>query len=183
MGRRYSDILKAAKDLPYLENYIKWMTSTENRQPNVGKRGAKKPSQKLGVIPFNLGLQGNQLAYESGALPTWEAHAAQIGNHAVALTAANVANVIKLERYSAARVIIVSGRSTEIIVKTSHITGRKYGTKGGHSTSLPFGKGGKDDPATEEAAFAVISAAIKGSSTTGIEITLKPEKFSAVSVA
>lgn len=182
MGRP-TRILKAAIDLPYLENYIKYMTSAENRQPNIGKRGARKASQKLGIVPFNIALQGNQLAYDSGALPTWEAHAAQIGNHATALTAANAANVIKLAHYKAARVNIVSGRSTQLIEKQSHITGRKYTTHGGTSTSLPFGKGGKDDPATEEAAFAAISAAIKTSATTGLIVTLKPEKFSAVSVA
>jgi|SRR5919199_4208137 hypothetical protein len=182
MSRRYSDILKAARDLPYLENYIKWMTSAENRQPNIGKRGARKASQKLGVIPFNVPLGAGQLAYESGALPTWEAHRGEIGNHAVALTATNIKTTVRLERYSAARVIILTGRGATGTEKVSHITGRKYMSHGGTSTSLPFGKPSEASTDTEEATFGTIAAAIRGAATAGVRVTLKPEKFASISL-
>jgi hypothetical protein len=158
------------------------MTSAENRQPNIGKRGARKPSKKLGVVPFNVPLLAGQLAYESGALPTWETYRAELGTHTVELTAGNVKNAVRLERYSAARIIIVSGRSATGTQKTSHITGRKYMSHGGTSTSLPFGKASEAAAETEEATFAAISAAVRGANTTGIRVTLKPEKFATLTL-
>lgn len=179
-----SDILNAARNLPYLENYIKWMTSAENRQPNIGKGAAKKQSQKLLVVPFTLRLPDGTHAATSGALPTWEKYQAAIGGHAVAVTAANVATAFKLERFTAARIHIITGRTPageRGIVKTSHITGRKYTTRGGHSTSLPFGKAAAAD--TEDAVFATLSADIRQESATGVEIAFTPEKSSPVSAA
>ncbi len=179
-----SDILKAARNLPYLENYIKWMTSAENRQPNVGKGAAKKASQKLLVTPFTLRLPDGNHAFASGALPTWEKYQAAIGGHAIALTAANAGTAFRLERFTAARIHIITGRipaGERGTVKKSHITGRQYTTRGGHSTSLPFGKAAAND--TEDAVFATLSVDIRQESATGVEITFTPEKSSPVSAA
>lgn len=184
MSRRYSDILKAARDLPYLENYIAWMTSAENRQPNVGKGKPRKKSQKLAIVPFTIGLPANQYAVDSGALDSWEKYSAQIGNHARVITTALAANTIPLDRFSAARVHVTTGMSTEPIVKTSHITKRKYTSHGGTSTSLPFGKTSEAATETEADVFALIEVNIATElAGAAHRITLTPEKSRIVSVA
>jgi hypothetical protein len=72
---------------------------------------------------------------------------------------ADANNLIKLGDFKAARVMVVSGRSAQGTSKTSAVTGMKYLSYGGTSTSFPFGR--KNETDTQQAGFDAIRAQLQ----------------------
>jgi hypothetical protein len=173
-GKRYSRILSAAKYYSSIDNYIKYITDSTKRGNRVGTGDPRPASKKLYILPFNIDLATGQVTIASGSEQAFTTYSAALGTHTTGTAPADEDNILKLGDFTAARVIITTGRSNNGVAKTSTVTGQKYLSYGGKSTSLPFGK--KTDTETQAAAFAEIKTAILGV-TAGAIVTLKPEVF------
>jgi hypothetical protein len=173
-AQRYSRILQAAKLYSAVDNLIKSITDSTRKGQNVGNGTARQPSQKLFIDPFNIALAENQVVPATGAAPSWTKYAAAIGNRASATAPANENLIVKIADFTAARVVINTGRSTTGVKKVSKVTGLAYLSYGGKSTSLPFGRNAAAD--TMAAAFEEIRTRVVAA-TPGAIVTLTPEKF------
>lgn len=176
MTRRYSRILGAAKYYSAIDNYIKYITDASKRGQNVGQ-GKKRPeSTKLYIDPFDVKMAAGQRAVASGALPTWNQYKsiAAVSNRVTDQAPADTDLIITPEGWKAARISIKTGISDNGIVKTSKVTGLKYLSYGGTSSSLPFGR--NDETETETAAFNTLVAAIEPTLSGNFDITYIPEK-------
>lgn len=176
-GQRFSNIIAAARNYPYVDNYVKWMTDVTKRGTRVGQGQPRPPSIKLYITPFAVPLPTGQLAEQSASAPAWNTHSAKFGTHTTATRPATDANVIQVRDYTAPRVKIKTGIKTTGTVKISAQTGKKNLDYGGTSTSIPFGKSAAGD--TVEGVFGDIQTAIYGGATppVGTRVTLIPEKY------
>jgi len=171
MGRRYSRILGAAKYYSAIDNYIKYITDASKRGQNVGQ-GTKRPeSVKLYVDPFGIKMAEGQRAVASGALPTWNQYRTQsdVSSRVSDVAPTDSDLIITPEGWKAARISIKTGISDNGIVKTSKVTGLKYLSYGGTSSSLPFGR--KDEAETETAAFADLETALGSTLSGNFDVT------------
>lgn len=148
-AQRYSRILESAKYFSAIDNYIKYITDSTKRGSRVGK-GKKRPaSQELYIIPFGRTLVSNesdptknQVVLVRGAKPTWDRvkNQPEVSARVKAIAPADAGLIVKLSEYRAPRVNIITGRSANGVEKTSAVTGMKYLSYGGTSTSFPFGR-------------------------------------------
>lgn len=173
-AQRYSRILQAAKLYSAVDNLIKSITDSTRKGQNVGNGSPRQPSQKLFIDPFNIALATGQVVPATGAKPSWTTYSASIGNRASATPPTNEDLIVKVSDFTAARVVITTGRSTTGVKKVSKVTGLAYLSYGGKSTSLPFGRNAAGD--TMQAAFEEIRTRILAA-TAGAIVTLTPEKF------
>lgn len=174
MARRYSRILQAARYYSAIDNYIKYITDASKRGQKVGSGRDRVPSQILYIRPYALDLGANTFAQVSGAKPTWDARQAIFAlNTKNSLPAGSVS--VKVDGYSAARVVITTGRGAGV-PETSKVTGMKYLKYGGKSTSLPFGKSAVAATNTLAEDFAQIKADLVAA-IPGALVTLIPEKI------
>lgn len=174
MSRRFSRIQAATRYYAAVDNYIKYITDATRRSTRVGQGKARPRSQKLFIDPFGLKLASGQRVPVSAAQPAWTTYSGRFGGHTEATPPTDEDLIVKPADYRAARVIIVSGRSQTGVVKTSAITGMKYLSYGGDSTSIPFGR--KNETETELAAFEEIKAAINPEAS-NLLVTHQKEKF------
>lgn len=185
MAERYSRILSAATLYPQLKNYLNYIQTMDDRNPNVGQGRPRPASQVLFIRPFNYNLPVGQMHKTSGAQPTFNSYSSegQIGSRVTSVTPTGDGNVVDLDNFKPARVIITTGRSTTGTVKTSRITKAKYLSYGGTSTSLPFGKANDTD--TYADAVAAIRTTllgdenIQGRLTPNDRVAFQEEKLSA----
>ena len=90
---------------------------------------------------FLINLATTQLVRVTAAVPSVSSYQSKSELASRVKTAVGSGNTtIKPEGFSAARVIITSGRSASGTPKTSAVTGAKYLDYGGTSTSIPFGR-------------------------------------------
>jgi len=139
-SRRYSRIIEATRYYAAIDNLIKYWSDSTRRGTNVGQGEPRPPSQLLYVVPFGVSLATGQMARQSAAETAWQRYGSQFNNYTDATQPVDAGNVVKLADYAAARVIILEGRSNTGTVKTSAVTGMKYLSYGGSSTSIPFGR-------------------------------------------
>lgn len=175
-AQRYSKILQAARYYAAIDNYIQYITDATKRGQNVGNGSPRVASIKLYVRPFTEDLPIGQMVETSGAAPTWAARSAQFGTHTDPTAPTGEGLLIKLKGFSAARAIITTGRSATGIAKTSKVTGMKYLSYGGTSTSVPFGA--KNDTETEASAAGEIEALILPTLGANDSVKFQPEKYS-----
>jgi hypothetical protein len=168
MSKRYSRIIAASRYTAQLAAYQKWLTGESTRQPNVGKKGARPTSQILYVIPFAYTLTST-LVTQSAGQPAWQAYSENFALYTFTAVPQGSSS-IKIARYRAPRINVISNISTSATEMTSHITGNVYYVKKGKNQSVPFGNktGGG---ATAESAFTSISATIQN-----VKCVLIPEK-------
>lgn len=140
----------------YWDNYVNYLATLDDKQPNIGNGTPKPPQILLYIKPFALDLHTDQFLSAYGTNTTWSTQTAKFtGYTTAALTGDQIA--LKLKNVRPARVVIKTGMTTNSVVKTSKATKRKYLSRGGTAGSVPFGKNGS----TEEAnAFAAIKTAI-----------------------
>lgn len=159
MARRFSRIIAATRYYSAVDNYIKYITDSTKRGTRVGQGGARPASKALFIDPFGVALGTGQVVKQTAALPSWNTFKADFALRTDDVVPSNEALIIPLGKgYKAPRVNVVSGRSGTKTVKTSAITGLKYLSYGGISTSVPFGR--KDAADTIQAAFDDIKASI-----------------------
>lgn len=174
-SRRYSRILQAARYYAAIDNYINYVKDASRHSTNIGSGDPRPASIKLYVKPFGRTLATGQLIETSASEPSWNTYGSKFTNRATAAAPANAGLIIVPEDYKAARVKITTAKSAAGIVKTSRVTGLKYLSYGGKSTSIPFGKG-SDAAETMETAFLELRDAIKELLSGNFDITLIREK-------
>jgi hypothetical protein len=177
MARRFSRILQSARYYGAINRYIQWVQGTTTRGQRIGQGDPRPASVKLYLVPFGVALPANAKAVSSAAQPSWNSYSAAIGTHATATAPSDESLIIRLEDYKAARVIVKTNMSNQATVRTSNVTGLQYGSYGGKSTSVPFGR--KNGTETELAAFTEIETAIGANLSGNFRISLSKEKFSA----
>lgn len=173
-GRKYSRILAASRYYAAIDNYIAYITDATKRGGNVGNGTARPESQRMYIIPFGVDLPASTYAVTSGnkaSRTTYATHVSTINYTSLN----NTQRGIKISGYRAARLIIASGRSTTGVVKTSKVTGMKYLSYGGKTTSIPFGKDTAELTKEQDAVFTDAAAAIQAANA-GLIVTLQPEK-------
>jgi hypothetical protein len=138
-SRRYSRILQSARYYSAIDNYIKYITDASKKGARIGSGTARPASRILYVNPFGLDLGSGSLAKVSGALSTWNTRKTALTGFTLEDLPADTVG-LKLDGFRSARVVIVTGLSANGSVKTSAVTGMKYKSYGGSSSSLPFGK-------------------------------------------
>lgn len=173
-SRKYSRILEAAKYYSAIDNYIQYITDASKRGQRVGQGDPRPPSIKLYVTPFNVELATDQVAQSSAAEPSWTTYGSRFSSFTTATAPADAANVLRLRGYSAARAVIVTGRSGTGTVKTSAVTGLKYLDYGGKSTSIPFGKQAASDD--QQVVFDTIKNQVQAGFA-GAIVSLRGERF------
>ncbi len=176
MSRHYSRINQAARYTAALENYVAYIQGKTERQPGIGTRAARQPSQVLYVNPFSLNIGTADTIKVSADKQAWDTHEGAFGVHTLAaLPSGDVA--LTLKNFRASRVTIVTGRSNaERTVKESHITKTKYLSYGGTSRSIPFGKSASGASETELAVFQTIKTELAPVGST-LKVYLSPEKY------
>lgn len=178
---RYSRILESAKYFAAIDNYIKYVTDSTKRGSRVGTGKKRPPSQLLYLIPFGRTLVSdegdptkNQMAVARGARATWDRvkGEAEVNTRVKQTAPANAGLIVRLEDFRPARVNIITGRAGQGTAKTSAVTGMKYLSYGGKSTSIPFGKKVAADD--QQDTFDLIKAAL---SIPNSKISLSKERF------
>lgn len=164
--------MQAAKYYSAIDNYIAYINTAARRGQRVGTGKARPPSITLYVEPFNLELGNEVQAKTSASATSWNTHEAKFSAYTKTTLAQDVIG-LKPEGFSAARVIIVTGLETAGTVETSAVTGMKYKSYGGVSTSIPFGK--HNATANQMDVFNSIKGSF-GTLPATSRITLKPEK-------
>lgn len=177
MAQRYSRILSSARYYSAISRYISHVQGTATRTSRIGQGEPRPISQKLYVMPFAVSLAAGQKVPVTAAQPTWNTYAGQFTGRTDATTPANENLIIKLDDYAAARVVIKTGMRSQATVATSQVTGLQYGSYGGRSTSIPFGK--KTDTDGMLAAFTEIKTGLTPSMSGNYAISLIKEKFAA----
>ncbi len=151
--------LAEAKQLAvYWDNYVNYLSTVDDRQPNVGQGTPKPPQIALFIKPFAFDLATDQFIEANGTASRWATWETAFTNYTKAsLGSSETALGIKL---SPARVVIKQGMSTTKQVQTAKTTKRKYITYGGTNGSVPFGlQTGTDNELT---LFNTIRTNIKG---------------------
>jgi hypothetical protein len=173
MARKYSRILSAAKYYASIDNYIKYITDASKRGSRIGTGKPRAKSKILFIDPFGVPMADGQVVPVSANDASWTTYKAKFTLRTKDAQS-DEAKIINLANYTAARVIIHTGKSATGVAKTSAVTGMKYLSYGGSSTSIPFGRGSATD--TESTAFQEIRLSILTTATNAL-ISLKPEKF------
>lgn len=173
-SRRYSRIMEAARYYAAIDNYLQYIQDASRHSTNIGSGRARPPSQPLFIVPFAVDLAAGQMVPVSASQTAWNAHGARFAGRTVAVAPAAAENRIKIADFKAARVVITTGLSATGTVKTSRVTGLKYLSYGGQSTSIPFGR--LNDADEEATAFAAIEAAITPTLGANSRVSLTPEK-------
>ncbi|NET46199.1 hypothetical protein [Okeania sp. SIO2B3] len=179
-GQRYSRILSAARYYAAVDNYIKYITDSAKQGINVGKGTARPKSQTLYIRPFGVSLLDKQLAVVKSAEPTWTKYKAQVTGYTTATTPTTAGGAVDIEDYLPSRLNIKTGIGSTGVVKTSKVTGMKYLSYGGKSTSLAFGDkiadpGKSSETATFESLKVEVEKALVGG-TGGSRVTWIREK-------
>jgi hypothetical protein len=175
---RYSRILTSAKYYAAIDNYIKYITDASKRGSRVGEGDPRPKSKVLWIRPFFKELAENQKVKVSAAEPTWTSvrNITGVGTRVSETAPGDGNDQLKLKEYSAARVVIVRGRTAQGVKKVSKVTGMPYLSYGGKSTSFPFGSA-NDTDLVEEAYNEIRTAILGSSSFSGAIVSLIPEKY------
>ncbi|MEB3338971.1 MAG: hypothetical protein VKJ46_15985 [Leptolyngbyaceae bacterium] len=158
-GRKYSRIIQSARYYAAVDNYLKYITDSTKRGSRVGLGDPRPESKILYVQPFSVALAPKQLAKVSGAAPTYNTQESKMAGYTKAALAADEA-AVDIDGFRAARVIIKTGITTTKKVEISKVTGMKYLSYGGKSSSIPFGR--KTATENEGEAFLSLKTALAG---------------------
>ncbi len=173
MGRHYSRIAGAARYQQALTNYVAFIEGKTNRQPGIGTGKKRDKSQILFVKPFGAPAATSDLFQVSASQTAWVAHEGSFGSHALATLPSGGA-ALRVRGFRPARVVIVTGRQDNGVVKESHITKQKYLSYGGTSRSIPFGKAAAGD--TELGVYDTIRGLLVPTGST-VRAYLSPERI------
>ena len=173
-SKRYSRILGSARYHAAIDRYIEHLKGTTTRPSRIGKGDPRVASKVLYVAPFGMPLPAGQKVHVTAAAPSWSTYGGRFASRTVDVAPANEALIIKPANFRAARVVIKTGMSAQMTVKTSGVTGLQYGSYGGKSTSIPFGR--KDAADTMIGAFTEIETVIAASLSGNHSVTLSREK-------
>jgi hypothetical protein len=203
MARRnkYDRVIKGERGLGAFNKLVDyWKTGQKTDETdNIGKGKDKVQSKKLLIRPFAFGADDTEannpypvgfFIVSSAGQPTVDkyknltiAGSVKISDCAIETKPISYVEVPSTGVITAAKVIVVTGRSAKATSKTSKVTGLKYGSYGGTSTSLPFGVAVtgstrntieklNTNTQTEAIVYGLIKTAIENSVTTGTKPTI-----------
>ncbi len=138
-----SNLARAKQLAVYWDNYVNYLSTVDDRQPNIGQGTPKPPQTKLYLIPFDKDLAANQYLEANGTASRWSTFGASFAGYTKA-TLAGTDTTLNI-RFTPARVVIKTGLSTTKQVVTAKTTKRKYITYGGEAGSIPFGTTGAQE--------------------------------------
>lgn len=131
-------LAQAKKLAVYWDNYQAYLSTLEGRQPNVGGGKPKPPQVPLYIKPFGFDIGATQFIKVNGTQSRWNSFKSVLSNRTKeTITAAQSELSIRMRP---AKIVIKTGLSTTLTVKTAKTTKRKYATYGGESGSLPLGQ-------------------------------------------
>jgi hypothetical protein len=145
----------------YWDNYVNYLNTVDDRQPNVGNGKHKPPQTVLYLKPFSDKLADAQFLKATATTSLWTAYKTKFGTNSKD-DIASTDTVLKNTGYKAAKVIITTGLSATAITKTAKTTKRKYASYGGESGGIAFGR--KTPAQAEMTAYNEIVDAIKAES-------------------
>ena len=177
-GKRYSRILGSARYHAAINKYIAHLQGTTTRPTRIGQGDPRPASKSLYLTPFGLSLLANQKVHVTASGPSWSTYGNRFAARTVDVAPTNEALILRPADYRAARVTIKTGMSAQAAVKTSAVTGLQYGSYGGKSTSIPFGR--KDAADTMVGAFTEIETAIGAGLSGNFNVSLSREKVGTV---
>lgn len=157
-GQRYSRIVTASRYAKALDNYIKYVSGTAERQTKIGQGTKRPPSKTLYVTPFGLKTATNQFIEVSAAETAYTDYSANLTGYVKATLTSGTESSIKPSGFRPARISIKTGSSEAGTVTTSKVTGMKYLSYGGKSSSVPFGR--KETADAESAVFEILKTKI-----------------------
>ena len=150
-----AELARAKQAAVYFDNYIKYLSTLDDRQPNIGQGKDKPPQTELYIKPFGLTLTPTQYLARNATTARWDTYKEHVGDRAKD-TKSGTDNVLPIKSFSPARVVIKIGLGSKK-VQTAATTKRKYVTRGGVSGSIPFGLDGTEN---EVDAYNAIKTAI-----------------------
>jgi hypothetical protein len=172
-----TSLAKAKQLAVYWDNYVNYLSTLDDRQPNIGQGKPRPPQTTVYITPFGKDLAANQFLVASATAARWNTFKTAIGNKAKdTLTGAD--SVLNLDAVRVAKVVIKTGISTTKQIKSSSRTKRKYITYGGEAGSIPFGRNVETDD--EYDVYQGLVTAIKANSAfsaTTMKISRIKEKF------
>lgn len=173
-GQRYSRILDSARYYGAISHYIDHIKGVTTRTSRIGKGDPRPESQKLYVVPFGKALATGQMVRVSAAKPSWTNYSNRFTGRTVAAAPTDESKIVLLEGFKPARISIRTGMSAQAVEKKSQVTGLAYGSYGGKSTSVPFGRKDANDQMTD--AFLEIETAIGAGLSGNFQVSLIREK-------
>lgn len=150
-----SQLARAKQEAVYFDNYIDYLNTLDDRQPNIGQGTDKPPQTPLYIKPFSFALTPTQFIQENATKARWDSYQTVIGARATDVKSAT-AVIIPFKGFRPARIVIKTGVGAKR-VETSRRTKRKYVTRGGTSGSIPIGKNGDE---TEQEAYDNVKAGV-----------------------
>lgn len=179
MGRRFSNIRRAAQLQAALTAYTTWLT--EPRQPRINSRGARPPSKAIYVTPFGFDLETDELARARNSVEGYTALASTInasGTGGKVVDTLGTNSIATVGRFSPARIVWFRNASRSVQEVRSEITNQDYLKYNGDRSSCAFGREQADDNMYD--AFDAIKAALTAanSSLEVNRISLTREKYS-----
>ena len=166
-----SNLASAKREAAYFDNYINYLNTLDDRQPNIGQGEDKPPQVKVYIKPFGLTLTATQYLSANATAARWTAYNSAVGTRAKA-TPGGTDVELPIQSFKPARIVIKTGVGAKR-VETSKRTKRKYVTRGGTSGSIPFGQDGSE---TELDAYNAIRTAIEA----GAGFNASTTKFSRI---
>ena len=151
-----TNLAAAKREAIYYDNYVNYLNSLDDRQPNIGQGQDKPPQVEVLFKPFGLTLTATQHLAANATAERWTAYNAAVGARAKAIPGGTDV-ILPIKSFKPARIVIKTGVGAKR-VETSKRTGRKYVTRGGTSGSIPFGQDGAE---SELEAFDAIKTAIQ----------------------
>lgn len=141
MGRRYSDIKRAAKLKQGLDNYVNYLQTSATRPSRIGTQGPRNLSQTVYVEPFTIdyGVDGVVMARANPAHYNALQATINASPQAAVITNATGKTQLSLPKFSAARVVLFRNNTRSVTVATSDVTGLRYLKYNGDRFSCPFG--------------------------------------------
>ena len=153
------NLAKGAKMAAAWNNYLAYLQSVDDQQPNVGNGAAKPPQKELYVWPFSFDIEETtQRVAKNGTESLWGTYGTYMSNYTDATWAPANAIILRPKSFQPARVVIRILTSTNGVVKTSAKTKLKYLQYPGKAGSLPYGRNVAGD--NEADVFSTIRTAI-----------------------
>lgn len=152
-------LAKAKLLATYWDNYVNYLATVDDRQPNIGQGKSRPPQTQLYIKPFSLSLDTDQYLEANGTSARWATFGAAFNNYTKDTLNTGGGEISLNLKFRPAKVTVKTGMSTSKTVTTAATTKRKYVTYGGEAGSVPFGKNTTD---LELDVYNTIKTAIQG---------------------
>lgn len=150
----------AKREAVYFDNYLTYLNTLDDRNPNIGQGEATPPQVDLYVKPFGIDLHSTQYLVASGTASRWASYKTLFAPFTKETINEGTENVLDLSRVRPGKIVIKTGVGAKRVV-TAATTRRKYTTRGGKAGAIPFGR--RLAAENEQEAYSFIRAAIKAS--------------------